>query len=249
MTKLLTLLLLPPTGPLLLAVSGLICRRRRVGRWLLAGGLLGLYFLSVPLLVNPLAAVVQRYPALAPAEIADLQADAVVLLAGGLTAAAAEYGGDTVGPRSLLRARYAARLAHRTGLPLLVSGGVRDTAAAPSEAELLRELLRDEFGVAEVLTEAGSLNTHENAVNSARLLRRAGRCRVLLVTHAVHMARAVAAFRRQGIEVIPAPTAFFPTRFDGDTVADWLPSATALSRSRYLLYELLGGLWYRLRYG
>ena len=246
MVKLLTLLLLPPAGPLLLAVLGLIWRRHRVGSWLLAGGLCSLYLLSVPLLSNPLAAAVQRYPALAPAEIP--RADAVVLLAGGLTAAAGEYGGDTPGPLSLLRARYAARLAHRTGLPLLVSGGVRDNAASPSEAELLSALLRDEFGVAEVLTETDSLNTQENAVNSARLLRRDGRRRVLLVTHAVHMPRAVTAFRRQGIEVIPAPTAFFPTRFDGDTAADWLPSAAVLWRSRYLVYELLGSVWYRLRY-
>ena len=52
------------------------------------------------------------------------EAQAVVVLGGGLRRDALEYGGDTLGTFTLERVRYGAHVAKRTGLPVLVTGGV-----------------------------------------------------------------------------------------------------------------------------
>jgi uncharacterized SAM-binding protein YcdF (DUF218 family) len=91
-----------------------------------------------------------------------------------------------------------------------------------------------------------SRDTAENAAFSATMLRAAGVRRILLVTDAMHMARASAAFERAGLEVVSAPTMFFSQQ--PLTLAACLPSAEGLRRSWYAIYELVGLVWYRARY-
>src|SRR5262249_37927778 len=50
---------------------------------------------------------------------------------------------------------------------------------------------------------SSSRTTYENAVESARLLNDRDMPRVVLVTDAAHLRRAVACFRKQGLDVIP----------------------------------------------
>lgn len=57
-----------------------------------------------------------------------------------------------------------------------------------------------------ILLEERSKRTVQNAVEVARILRSIQAEAALLVTHPTHMHRAVAAFRRAGIDVRPAPT-------------------------------------------
>jgi len=134
-----------------------------------------------------------------------------------------------------------------THTPILVSGGnVFDTRQ--SEAELMRNSLINDFGVAVKWTETRSRNTWENAVFSGRILRAAGIRRIYLVTHASHMARARMAFQKTGLQIIPAPMGF--TNLTGETplLLDLLPDHKALDASSRCLHEWLGMLWYRLRY-
>lgn len=255
LTQFISALLLPPGLPLWLALLGLALLRWRpnAARAVLLLALMALYSLSTPLLAGLLADAAQPHPPLSDVALNAADADAIVLLAGGLYRDAPEYHGDSVGLLSLGRARYAARLAHRSGLPILVSGGVRNDnhdnhGSRPSEAELLAQLLRNEFGVSRVISENRSLTTAGNARFSAQRLSAAGWQRVLLVTHAVHMSRALAAFRRSAdgaLTVIAAPTLFLPSRPSLSDAYSWQPSAAALWRSRYVLYELLGQIWYR----
>jgi uncharacterized SAM-binding protein YcdF (DUF218 family) len=90
--------------------------------------------------------------------------------------------------------------------------------------------------------EAESLTTYQNALYSAAILNREGRHRILLVTSAWAMPRAAASFRRQGLDVIPAPS------FDGSPApSTWLPCRASLWRSARFLHEYLGLLLYKLR--
>jgi len=95
--------------------------------------------------------------------------------------------------------------------------------------------------------EGRALTTYDNARYARQLLAADGIDRIALVSHAWHLPRAAAAFRRVGFAVLPAPT-LVPAerRFDA---LDWLPDAPALTRSTLALHEYLGGAWYRLRYG
>ena len=179
-------------------------------------------------------------------------AGAIVVLAAGRLRNAPEYGSrDIPDYVALARLRYAAHLQRRTGLPVLVSGGTAGTPSAGerpySLADAMATALRADFGVPVQWVEARSRDTAENAAYSAAQLRAGEVRRVLLVTDAMHMARARAAFERAGLEVVDAPTMFFSGQ--ARSIHAWVPSAEGLRRSWYAIYELIGTVWYRLRAG
>lgn len=233
--KTLTALVLPPTGPLVLALIGLAVERvrPRLGRSLVVGGILALSALSLPAISHALLRVLDDSP---PVNLAQADgAQAIVILGGGIRRAAAEYGGDTLGRLSLERVRYGALVARKTGLPVLVTGGV--VYGGTPEAVLMKKALEEEFGIRVRWVEPGSRNTHENAVKSAAVLRASGVQRVILVAHSFDMPRAKAEFVAAGLEVTPAPTGIPDGTYDSPL--ELLPSVGALQGSYYALYELL----------
>ena len=158
---------------------------------------------------------------------------------------APEYGGDTAGERTLLRLRYGALLAKRFDLPLLVTGG-RPKDATRTEAAVMAEILEREFTVKVRWQEGESRNTAENASKSAAILRDAGVRRIVLVTQAFHMPRAVRLFRAAGLEVVPAPTQFKTAANSPLGPLDLLPQSNALRNSYFALHEWLGIAWLAL---
>ena len=251
LSKLVAALILPPLGPWLLCAIGLLMLHARSPAWARAGqrlawsGLLLSLALATPAVVGPLLGRIEP-PTSSITTEALQSAQAIVVLGGGRRSQAPEYGGaDSVGPWTLERLRYAARLARLSGLPVLVSGGAPGGGAP--EAALMREVLEQDFGVAVRWQEDRSLNTAENARFSAAVLRAAGVERIALVTHAAHMPRAAAEFGAQGLSVVPAPTAWMGTGQDG-----WLgllPGPGSAFAGWFATHELLGGLvqWLRAR--
>ena len=236
------LLVLPPTGPILLAITGLAVARHnaRIGWRIAFAGVGALALLSMPATGVLLNRSLDRSPVL------DLQsarsAQAIVVLGGGLRRNAPEYGGATLGPLTLERTRYAARVARMTGLPLLVSGG--SSGYGPAEALLIRQALIQEYRIPVRWIEARSSNTHENAVMSAELLRENGVERVILIGHSFDLPRTTSEFAKAGIRTIPAPIgapAAAPT-----SISDFVPSVSGLSSSYYALYELAANAFFHL---
>ncbi len=240
-------LVLPPGGPILLAIVGLLGWRLRVGRWLASAGVLSLYLLSTPQFAALLVDGLQRTPAQAPAEVRAAGAQAVVVTLAGRYRPASEYGAaDTLSPLSIQRLRYGVWLSRRTDLPLVVTGGSLEPGATPL-ARLATRVLEEEYGMQPLVAEAQSETTWENAHFTARLLEPLGIRRVALVTSAFHLDRARFAFERAGLEVVGAPTGLYGEEDDSTVLTDWLPSANALGVSYLALHEHLGGLWYRYR--
>ena len=240
-------LVLPPGGVVLLGLIGLMFSRRFFGKFLILIALAGLYMLSTPFAASRLMAGLETYPALTEKRIAATPAQGILVLGGGRYSDAPEYGGDTVSPRLLVRLRYAAWLARKTGLPLFVSGGNTDEEGRVPEAHLARQVLTQELGVTPAGVEDQSLTTWDNAHLSKSLLDSSGVKKVYLVTHAWHMPRAMAVFREAGVDAIAAPTAFYHKADFKERLSDWLPDAVALRYSYYALHEYLGRQWYRLR--
>jgi uncharacterized SAM-binding protein YcdF (DUF218 family) len=108
--------------------------------------------------------------------------------------------------------------------------------------------LENELNVPVRWLEERSRNTAENASYSAEILRNENIAAVVLVTHAAHMPRAVDAFEKHGVEVYAAPTGRRTGHRGTASVQNWLPSSGALDRSRIALHEILGRIWYRIRY-
>lgn len=232
---------LPPAGPLLLLLLGLVLIRYRPGRWLAAAGGLLLYAFSIPLVSHALVAPLQK--PFTPPDADQLEAaEAIVVLGAGYRSGAVEFSGETVNDLALVRLRYAAALHHRTGLPVIATGGAAQDREPESRwmAEVLEEL-----GVDAVFQESQARDTRGNADYSARLLRELDAHTVLLVTHAHHLLRAGAAFERAGLDVIPAPTGAFVPSTSGVSAGMFRPQANALRVSWLAMHEYLGILWYR----
>jgi uncharacterized SAM-binding protein YcdF (DUF218 family) len=239
--KILAALILPPAGPILLALFGLWLLRAKSRRWQHGGAalatlsLFGLLVLSLPVVGNALMAPLEPHPPIAPEQLRRVQA--IVILGGGSYFAAPEYGGDTVSHYTLERLRYGARLGRESSLPVLVTGGAPFGGRA--EAESMREALERDFGVKVRWVESAARDTAENARLSAPLLKAAGVTRIALVSHGWHLPRAIELFEKQGIEVTPAPTAF--STGSPSLLEDLLPGG--LVTSRLALREYLGRLY------
>ena len=242
--KLVALCLLPPLLPLLPVIAGLLLMpyKARAGRALAWTGVALNLVLIFPPGVGWLLQGLEVNPVFDPAQAS--RAQAIVILGGGKRSHAPEFGGETVNRLALERLRYGASLARSSGLPVLVSGGA-PTGRVP-EAELMAHSLVTDFGIRPRWLETASRDTHENAVLSALQLKAAGIGCIVLVTHAVHMRRAQAAFEAQGLAVLAAPTAWLGRPENGDQVWRWLPSQQTAWAGWAALHEWLGLLALRL---
>ena len=195
-----------------------------------------------------------RYPAPDPIP----EAPAIVLMGGGTEiheAPRAMVEVNSAGDRVI----YAARL-YREGKAehILVSGGYlnwepRPTTPAQDMADLLEWL-----GVHReaIWLQDRSQNTAEDAQYSAQILKEKGVGRILLVTSAWHMPRALRLFEAQGLEVIPVPSDYNVTERMWRTMlhSDWrtmmlntLPNVGNLGLTTRMLKEYFGLFVYGLR--
>lgn len=212
--------------------------------FIIPGTLFSLFVLSLPVTSAFLAKLLEKNYDLVTSE-----AQAIVVLGSGLRRSAIEYGNKpTVSNRTLERLRYAAVLNRQTGLPVLVSGGHVFNEDELSESEIMAAVLEKEFNVPVHWQETKSHNTRENALFSQGILQREHINRILLVTHAFHLPRAMIEFKHASFTVFPAPTVYFSRPYDTVSWHDIIPAPSALMISGFILHEYLGMLWYQLRY-
>jgi uncharacterized SAM-binding protein YcdF (DUF218 family) len=204
--------------------------------------------LSTPAVVEQLAARVETSPPPKPEELRNSGAEAILVLLASMRRNNPELGGaSTLSSLSLERIDYALALHRMTGLPIVVSGGSVRGDTRPL-AELGAEWLQDRAGVTPLAVENVSHDTWENAQRSAQTLRRLGIDRVLLVTHAFHMPRAMLSASAAGIDAVATPFGFEhdPSPTAPPTAPlDWLPHPGRLGLSYLMLHELAGLYWYR----
>jgi uncharacterized SAM-binding protein YcdF (DUF218 family) len=250
LTKIVKTLFLPPGLIILLLLAGYFLARRfqTLGKFLLFGGFGLLLVLSLPVVARFNIKLLET-EALSPASLNPPQAQAIVILSGGRHPDAPEYGGqDALSMPTLQRLHYGAWLYRHTGVPILVTGGTVYGDERVPEAELMRRSLTSELHIPVRWVETRSRNTWQNAGYSRQLLQQAGINRIYLVTQAWHMPRARLAFEAVGFDVIAAPTGFLGQKGDAPLIMDFLPGAGAFKTNTLFLHELLGMLWYRIRY-
>jgi len=146
--------------------------------------------------------------------------------------------GATIG-----RCRYAAWIHRFKAVPVLASGG-SGRSGIPYARSMRALLLESGVPAQMIWTEERSHSTHQNAVNSARILRDHGIRTIALVVEAQSMLRAAACFRKEGIDVLPAPNRF---RYLSATPEDWIPGWLAIQHNEDTIHEMLGLVWYKLR--
>jgi len=250
-TKLITILLVPPGLFFTFILSGIIIRFRfyRSGQIIFYTGLISLILISIPLVSSSLVNITQSEYPLTNEKMDNVAAKAIVILGGGRYADAPEYEyKDTVSMFTLERCRYGTYLQRKMKLPILVTGG-SIYGGRVAEAVLMKQVIENSFiGVAH-WTEDKSRTTYENAIFSYKMLNsgRNENTTIILVTHALHMARATEAFEQAGFKVIPAPMGFHTS----DTRPFYMkifPTIFSARMSTLVFHEWLGRLWYRIRY-
>lgn len=141
------------------------------------------------------------------------------------------------------RVWYAARLFRAGKAPqiLLTGGNLPWGGIEQPEADGMAELLED-LGVPKtaLLLEGRSRTTEQNRDYSLPILHRLGVKRILLVTSALHMPRAIRLFEATDLTVVPAPADFEVFDRDNAHPLRWLPDAQALADSSRAYKEYLG---------
>jgi uncharacterized SAM-binding protein YcdF (DUF218 family) len=224
--------------------------RRRESRWWLS--LVTIPFVLLWVLSTPAAAYLALgtlewdYP---PTYDRPDDAQSIVVLSGYVRPPDDVRTEPQLGEDTLYRCLHAARL-YRAGppCPVVVSGGkAAGWEAGPTLAEAMRDALI-ELGVPreQILLEDQSQNTHENARQTAVLLKEQGISRVVLVTDATHLKRAVPCFRAEGITAIPSGSYYRATRWSWRPT-QFVPRPSAAEDMQRVLHEWVGMAWYRMR--
>jgi uncharacterized SAM-binding protein YcdF (DUF218 family) len=246
-TKLLALLIYPLSLSLMLCLLALLFRwlgwARRAFYTLLLG--IGwLYICSTSPFANYLMGSLERDFVSRGMSVVP-QVDAIVLLGGAMR-------GDThMGTLPDLnqqadRLLYAVALYKAGKAPVILVTGGSAVGNRPEARQMKEVLMIMGVPAKDILLETQSVNTYENAVFSARLLKAKKLQRVLLVTSAFHMRRALGLFLAQGMDAVPAPTDF--QRVVGRSIFPvGLPGVSNLARTTYALHEIVGYWVYRWR--
>lgn len=238
--------LLSPLGFGLLLALLLWLSHGRLPRWLLGAGVvleLGCLLLATPFGANVLLRAQERRVEVA-AECEREPPSSIVLLAGGMRRDAGE-GGDAgaLGESSLQRTLGAAELfARQPQAQLLISGGRHRDAIV--SREMAAFAARVGVPAQAIRIEGRSLTTWENATQ-ARAFEPPLPDRIWLVTSALHLPRALLAFRAAGFQPCGYPVDRRAAMFAGWT--DLLPGGAAVARSEAVLHEWIGEAAYRWR--
>ncbi|MEP7190637.1 MAG: YdcF family protein, partial [Roseiflexaceae bacterium] len=237
---LLTLLALPPASPLLLSLIGIAVslRARRFGAFLVLLGIGTMWLFSCSAFASWLAErVMPPYSPQSAATLASANAQAVIVLGGGVIANNPEYGSAQPNGYTATRLRYGVWLARTSGLPLAYSGGIGWINAGeeppPPEGVVVQRVIQQDYQLPLRWVENQARDTRENAVLLAPILFADSVRRIALVTSYPHMPRSVFEFEQAGFEVIPAPTGYYHT-VPGNWF-DWLPTPSGLQSTWYLL--------------
>ena len=241
-------LLNPIAIAMLFVLAGAICsvlRRRRVAVVLLVFAFSWLWIWGTAIWCRAIGLPLERQFQIQRAEDAPT-ADAIVVLGGGMTSNRAVYpyadmneAGDRVWHTARLYRAGKASLVVPTGcndkdsvVPLLLDLGVPSTA---------------------LHVEDKARNTEENARFVATMLKDVApgrRPRVLLVTSALHMRRALLMYSRYApeLEIIPVATDFHVTVCTDRPLkcSDFFPNTDYLQKNGNILKELVGYWGYRL---
>jgi uncharacterized SAM-binding protein YcdF (DUF218 family) len=244
-SKVLLYLVLPPSGIMILMTIGfLIVKQRRLAGWgLIIFGFLLLYGLSTGPVVNSLIIPLETsYP---PLRDKTVHADAIVVLTGGvrdLSRLGLEPEPSELSLERLVKGVMLYRVLRK---PLMIAGGSGSLIHSElPEADAMARAAVD-LGVSgrDIVIENKSRNTMESARAVRGLLK--GK-RIILVTSAFHMKRSVALFKKQGFDVIPAPTGYRALHQPVSWYS-FIPGAVGLATSSVALSEYISFAWYSMK--
>lgn len=130
---------------------------------------------------------------------------------------------------------------------LILTGGKLPWAVGKPEGEYLREIAVKNGVDSKVLRITDNVqNTDQEAKAVAKLLKQT-EPNIILVTSAFHMPRAQKVFEAAGLSVYPFAVDFL-SGAGKPTIMNFIPSAKAFSQTSFFIREIIGRLYYHLKY-
>ena len=238
LTKILTAIALPPFNIAVIWIFSLILNRlyyKKISRFLTIFGIAMLYLFSTPFMATMLSNSLIEENKLTLQDYQ--QAQAIVVLGGGLRDSSELYGNITVTNNELERMRYAAFLHNETGLPILATGR---SPNGNSEAKVIAKEFQQFFDVPTKWEESEAKTTKENALYTKQMLEKEGIDKIILVTQNWHMKRAKMLYEQQGFDVLPAGVGYGKTPWEYINFMYFVPQSGAMDNMMQLLKEWLG---------
>jgi uncharacterized SAM-binding protein YcdF (DUF218 family) len=235
-------LIVPLNLTLTLVILGLalaLFKRRRAGALAALAGLAWSLAWSLPAASLWLGGALEhRYPQLRPEDAP--KADAIVVLGGNVANGRANWflpydRGTAVARVDTAMGLYRAGCAPR----VVLSGGALEGGVSEARG-MARRMRQNGIPDAALILENDSRTTYENAALTEDELARRDMRAVLLVTSALHMPRAMAAFSKQGVQAVAAPTPPQIAPAAEGPLWPWLPNLRALNASRSIVKEYAG---------
>lgn len=154
----------------------------------------------------------------------------------------------TLSLESLKRTDYAISLFNRFHLPIIATGGTstfKDSSF--SEGYVMANFLyKAGLDKKFIIAESASHNTFESAINVKKIADRFKFDRIILVTSAYHMPRAVYIFKKFNMDILPAPTDYkrntLPLSF-----FDFFPTLEAFILTSAAIHEYVGLFYYKIK--
>ena len=240
--KILPLIFSPLMLVIGLIVLGIIFNLRKFGLI----GIIILILSSLPIISNKFIAYLEKdYQ---PIEIADVEnVDAIVVLSGMIRVIGDEENLKYEFTDSVDRFFAGLDLFNNNKSPILIlTRGKMPWSLGIAEGEYLKELAI-KYGISEeniILTDEVQ-NTDQEAKSIKEILTE--NSKIILVTSAFHMPRAEKVFKAANINLIPFPVDFQNSK-SKTTMMDFIPSAGSLFDTSHFVREMIGRLYYNLKY-
>lgn len=246
LSKTIDVFLMPLTMVFMAFLYAILTKNRARSRKVLISALVGIYLVSNPILVNELLKWWEPKPLDRKSKY-----EVAVVLTGGIIKSYHRPSKYIWFGRSGDRALQAFELYKRGRIKkIIISGGegsLRGSKVNNSENEGIRQYLIDSgVAAADIIQDSFSLNTRQNAVNTAKILKeqfKTNKC--VVITSAFHMRRSIGCFTKEGITVVAWPGHYLQE--NGILWFDKLfPSEDALASFYLVWHEMIGYVVYRM---
>jgi uncharacterized SAM-binding protein YcdF (DUF218 family) len=241
--KILPLLASPLFLVIILVLWGVLFRSRRAS----LAAISILIVCSLPIFSGKLISYLERDYSLAPTANVKT-ADAIVVLSGMVRTIVGANGLVYEWGEASDRIFAGIDLIKENKAPVLVlTGGKLPWSVGKPEGEHLRDIA-EKLGVPRdiILLTENVQNTDQEAKAVAKLLNK-DVPNIILVTSAFHMPRAQKVFEAAGIVVSPFPVDFL-SGAGKVTIMTFIPSAGAFNQTSFFIREIIGRLYYKLKY-
>ena len=241
--KILPLLVSPLSIVLIIILIGTFFKSKKISLL----GLLILIFCSVPIISNKLIFYLEKDYSLQ--SVKDVtKADAIVVLSGMIS---------TINSKEKLSYEFNDSIDRiLSGIDLfkedkasflILTNGKMPWSVGIPEGEYLKDF-SIKYGIPEdrILLTDNVQNTDQEAISVKKLLK-TNEVNIILVTSAFHMSRAKKVFEAANIKVIPFAVDF-KTPIKKITIIDFIPSANSLKDTSHFFREMIGRLYYNLKY-